>query len=584
MTIHTSGAPRRAAKKEAKPVRTFPPTALMVMFKELKVNGFNKAERKSRVSQYIMNEVDEVRRNPGRLASHTYDPAAYKVELKKLREIGELVRGFKNDSFTPEQVESFNAGTGEQRKRARERLGTMRGVDTAGAGNKNFFLCTYTNFLTTKETRVRSIAANRWANNIVVANGTWRVSEAMDDKLPREIAVRFAPTAGRFEHGDFDWITSEYADSQGLMYAGHQQCYMTPEMFEELGVSLFGKEPIGSYHSSKQIVGKIPSAKYDGRKLPLRMGLELEVENATLDTSTTALACEWLKKFGLITIDGRKYRYSSCEHDGSLGNGFECVTGYTGLDTHAIALAPLKDAPFKGKLKSHDTTTCGLHVHIDRANMTPLHAYKLNVFINAKANLTLMYAIARRYNHDRYAAMAPKEGDGRIMGSYVRETRAELRRAHGGDTRTMRREFSTLMKARYREIIGKASQGKYQAVNFTPSKTVEFRLFRGSLRYETIMACLEFTRAAWLFSQERSQAEMVTSEFIKFICREDNRGDTKHLREYLTLKGFATKERTAYTVPENRISSMAVIQSEDPAFNLPAPPKHEKSQLQPVAA
>lgn len=556
----------------------------MLFFKDMKLSGYNKAERKSRVSQFITSHVDEETRYPGRLAAYTYDATAYKTELKKLREIGALVSSFKKDSFTPEQVEQFNAGSSEQRKRARERLHRMQGLDTAGAENKNFFLCQYTTFIVTKDTRVYSRAANQWAHNIVAANGTWRKSDAMNDKLPREIAIRFAPTAIRFELGDFDWITAEFADANGFMYAERQQCYVPPALFEELGVSLFGDEPIGSYHSSKQIVGKIPSKKYDGRKLPLRMGLELEVENATLDMSTTALAREWLKKFGLITIDGKKYRYSSCEHDGSLGNGFECVTGYTGLDTHAIALAPLKDAPFKGKLKSHDTTTCGLHVHIDRSNMTPLHAYKLNVFVNAKVNQTLMYAIARRYNHDRYAAMAPKEGDGRIMGTYVREVRAELRRVHGGDNRIMRREFSQLMKARYREIIGKASQGKYQAVNFTPSKTVEFRLFRGSLRYETIMACLEFTRAAWLFSNERSQAEMVTSEFIKFICREDNRGDTKYLREYLTLKGFATKERTAYTVPDNRTSSMAVIQSEDPAVNLPAPPKHEKFKLQPVAA
>lgn len=83
---------------------------------------------------------------------------------------------------------------------------------------------------------------------------------------------------------------------------------------------------------------------------------------------------------------------------------------------------------------------------------------------------------------------------------------------------------------------------RYEALNFKNEKTVEFRLFKGSLKYETIMACLEFTYATWFFCRDASTKNLTTDQFLKFICANQNRKDTKFLRSFLKSKGFVMPE------------------------------------------
>lgn len=582
--------PKKAASKKLQPK---PSTPFIDFFRRLAADGHTKNERKSRVKQYVAEKVDESNRTNGRYADSLYDPAAYKQQYDGGKLFGKITGGLIKDSIDPALAAKLQAIGDSARNslcsRMRHMLGDANG-NVFNSKNRKWFVCRYANQILPVSEGTWSETAGVWVSQHGLQTSFHR-STVQNGWVLRERCHRFAPTVARYQVGEWDWIDRDFAREAGIYRFIERHSAWVPEaIVEELGLSLLNEDgnAIGGYHSSRNVVGKIPSAQYDGRKLPLLMGLELEVE-ATGLYSPESVAHKWLKMMGIVQIGDKKHRYCATEHDGSLSNGFECVTGYTGLDVHAKALAPLKDRPFRDDLRSHETTTCGLHVHIDRMNMTPLHAYKLNLFINDKANQKLMYAIARRYNHDRYAAMAPKEGDAKIMGDYVRR----LREAHPGTlaARAMpgvaglkaRRDYSALMRARYKDIIGSANGSRYQAVNFSNRNTVEYRLFRGSLRYETIMACLEFTRASWLFAYQLSKNEMTTEAFLKFICEPANRPDTKFLREYLTLKGFDTKERTEYEVPKTRLQQV-IIEAEDPALNLPAPKKNKLYQPQAVAA
>ena len=87
-------------------------------------------------------------------------------------------------------------------------------------------------------------------------------------------------------------------------------------------------------------------------------------------------------------------------------------------------------------------------------------------------------------------------------------------------------------------LNGDTIGGIFEAVNFQPERTIEFRLFRGTLRYETIMACLEFTYAAWFFTRDTGQQDLTADHFLKYISQPNNRKDTVNLRSYLKDKGF----------------------------------------------
>lgn len=264
---------------------------------------------------------------------------------------------------------------------------------------------------------------------------------------------------------------------------------------------------IGNYHSSKRVLGHIPSS-YDNRKPRVLLGLELEMEANRDDVDDLDDRAE-------VLLDEMEYhkgtRYCALEQDGSLDYGFEMVTGYTGLDVHQKQLEFFKNR-FEG-MRSHDTRTCGLHIHICKSDMSIYHAMKMVLFINDTGNANLIRALARR-DASSYAKFKDKKGDT----SWVKD--ANRARANKSDK------------------LRCLNADRYEALNFQNEKTIEFRLFKGTLKYETIMACLEFTYATWFFTRDSSTYDLTAEKFLEFIQKPEQKQDTKFLRAYLTEKGF----------------------------------------------
>ena len=269
-------------------------------------------------------------------------------------------------------------------------------------------------------------------------------------------------------------------------------------------------EHIGEYHSSKHRLGHIPSS-YDLRSPRVLLGLELEIEvNDSYDKDSRAgLILESISDY--MDEDGLNHTYCLMEQDGSLDDGFEMVTAYTGLDVHKNQLQYFKQKT-KG-LKSHDTSTCGLHVHVCKSSMTTLHGAKLVLFINDPANLALVKDIARR-DASGYSKLQNKKEDKHWLKDSVHSSKDKA------------------------DQLRRLNSDRYEALNFRNDKTVEFRLFKGTLKYETMVSCLEFAFACWHFTAQASTSELTSSKFLEFICSPNNRKDTRFLRAYLKEKGY----------------------------------------------
>jgi hypothetical protein len=305
------------------------------------------------------------------------------------------------------------------------------------------------------------------------------------------------------------WVCETCASS--YRYSDYQNTYITEDdYYDERDGSEDDDEDdgsIGSYHSSKRILSKIPSS-FDKHKKPIYLGLELEMEIKD-DYDRHDKAEQLLDAIGIAQIEGKNYQYALCEGDGSLNHGFEMVTGYTGLDTHAKQLEFFK-TPFRGA-KSHDTQTCGLHVHICKSDMSLLHCAKMVLFINESANQKLIRAIARR-DGASYSKILNKKA------SYQ-----WLKNAKNGSKQNR---------------IQQLNSDRYEALNFQNDKTIEFRIFKGTLKYESIMASLEFTYATWHFCKDTSTNDLTTEKFLDFICEPENKKHSRFLRAYLKDKGF----------------------------------------------
>ena len=346
--------------------------------------------------------------------------------------------------------------------------------------------------LMTSEFRCRTVEFG----NCCEGGFCWSTLE--DTYIPADEARAYYHSRREMDRGNpLGYASHNYLSNSGeYRYSDHFEEWVTVDLWYEYdGDGPYDDEsmddeddessPIGGYHSSSgRLRDFIIGPAYLGEKhLPL--GMELEVESK--GGSRAGNARMVLDTIGVYVPTG--HLYCLCENDGSLNNGFEIVTAPCSLDVHEHQMRMLTShQTLRANLRSHDTSTCGLHVHINKLDTTAWHRGKLVSFINDPANRDLVVAIARRMSDSGYAKFTSKS---------VKE--------HN-------------------------STDRYEAVNLTNTQTIEFRIFRGSLRFETIMACLEFTRIVWLFCQDAGAHHLNKDEFLRYICLPENSSSTKYLR------------------------------------------------------
>ena len=241
---------------------------------------------------------------------------------------------------------------------------------------------------------------------------------------------------------------------------------------------------IGEYHSSKphfRVLADDWTIQYQRA-----MGIELEVEANNIIPNDAAARIHQ-------TVNGSRYGHRVFfERDGSLRNGFEIISQPMSLPAIRETFAFLKDQSLVANLRSHLTSTCGLHIHVGRMNLSQLAIAKMVVFVNDPANDAFITALARRYNTD-----------------YCRMTEKNLATAH---------------------LPG----NRYEAINLTGRNTIEFRIFKGSLKYEAVIAAAEFVHALVEFcSQPNTRIKSLHVKAFMRFCRARMRGDTAILRQYL---------------------------------------------------
>ena len=229
-----------------------------------------------------------------------------------------------------------------------------------------------------------------------------------------------------------------------------------------------------------------PFTQVTGRYL----GLELEVEVSDRGSRSLSQAVEELNTHLNDDNVGSNVWF---EEDGSLSHGFEIISNPMGLDTHTEFWQWLNDDSLVKGLRSHDTSTCGLHIHINKSALTTMQIDKMNVFINHPDNAELIKKVSRRY-----------------ASGYARIGEKTLGKAH-------------------------SSYERYEAFNITNNKTVELRIFKGTLKYTSLMAAIEFANALVNFTAPASPAgfRLDSKTFMKFIDMPAYRNETKFLRNYL---------------------------------------------------
>ena len=226
-------------------------------------------------------------------------------------------------------------------------------------------------------------------------------------------------------------------------------------------------------------------------KNALVFGVELELEAVR-----TGSRSDHTQSTLVDLLGGPRATKFICKSDGSLTNGVELVTLPFTLDQHRkeFGWAELMKR-IAGKAKSGaGTDHCGIHVHINRAALSPFLIGKMGVFANNSTMSALISAIAQRSAND-YCSRDSKK------------------KVTDGDKRTGHR---------------------YDILNIGP-RTVEVRMFRGNLRPDRIIKNIEFCHSMVIYCRDCSVQELDSwSNYTQWLIK--RRGEYPNLVRFLIEK------------------------------------------------
>ena len=269
-------------------------------------------------------------------------------------------------------------------------------------------------------------------------------------------------SCGRLIHND----DAYYYDDSDYPYC--HECY---NKLDESSIRSYNYKPEPIFYGSGDL---------------LYMGVELEIDKGGEDERNAEI---------LLDIGNRNEPHIYCKHDGSLNEGFEIVSHPM---THAYHTKEMNwkeilDKAIALGYRSHQTSTCGLHVHVSRSAFGKTQEEQEDVISR------VVYLVEHYWNE---------------LLRFSRRTEANIERW------ASRYGISTTTKETY-ELAKKNRLGRYVAVNLENENTVEFRTFRGTLCYKTFIATLQLVYELCRFAIMLSDKELEKMPWSEFVLKLD---------------------------------------------------------------
>jgi hypothetical protein len=289
-----------------------------------------------------------------------------------------------------------------------------------------------------------------------------------------------------------DRVSTEYARAHLALCPPSGEWYSSIEAADEAARAYYedneNQDAVFSYHSATPMdVHGWPS---ETPKDSLCFGVELEMEASDRDSTTQDNVSAALGGRRGGNAEGGTYILM---HDGSLDEtGVELITNPYTLEFHQAKFGwKSLLSNVTGIAKSgRGTSSCGMHVHCNRKAISALTLGKALVFVNSSDNSALIERIAQR-DGEHWARRAPKK----IVNGKVRTT------------------------------------NKYEAMHIT-EKTIEFRIFRGNLRWDRVLKNIEFCHSVFNYAATASMEAVSTKkDYLQWLNK--NRGMYPNLVKFL---------------------------------------------------
>ena len=206
------------------------------------------------------------------------------------------------------------------------------------------------------------------------------------------------------------------------------------------------------------------------------------------------------------------------KHDGSIDDGFELVSHPMTLEYHTNTMnwSGVMDMALSLDYRSHQTQTCGLHIHVNRKAFG-------NDYDTQEDSISRIVHFAEVHWNE--------------LLKFSRRTEANMNRW------ASRYGISTTAKDTYKNAKAKHC-GRYVAINLENYSTIEFRIFRGTLRYKTFLATLQLVDEICNLAIKLSDRELERMSWSDFVIKIDSKNKPE-LIEYLKARRLYVNEPVA---------------------------------------
>ena len=192
-------------------------------------------------------------------------------------------------------------------------------------------------------------------------------------------------------------------------------------------------------------------------------GVELEIDNGGDDKENAS------KLLDIMNDNDEDHIY--IKNDASIDDGFEIVSHPATLEKHLkeFKWQELMEEAIDLNYKSHDCETCGLHIHINK------EAFGISEDKQDLNILKLLLVVEMHWN------------------KFVKFSRRTEKQLEYCDRYGFNILNNTQDDAKeLLEVAKDSDTSRFHAINLKPFNTVEIRIFRGTLKYETYVATLQF--------------------------------------------------------------------------------------------
>ncbi|HPE08120.1 MAG TPA: amidoligase family protein [Saprospiraceae bacterium] len=214
----------------------------------------------------------------------------------------------------------------------------------------------------------------------------------------------------------------------------------------------------------------------------LYIGVELEMDSISHNTMIPATVAHDI----LVEVP-EVY----CKRDGSLHNGVEVVShpATLGYHLHKLNWVRICELAQAGGMASHDLPNCGLHCHVNRTffGKTP---------DEQDLNISKVILLIHRFWKTNVITFSRRDIE--AIEHYAKNNI---------------KSTTVLYKDQKQKEIEDTIKGSYKgdrnvAINLCNKRTIELRIFRGTLNYETLCATLEFVDTICRFAKRISLSDI----------------------------------------------------------------------------